>query len=523
MSSEEKNNIPQPEQIETEIKLSAHKKGSFKMDVYDWLGDIPQIHNNKLFVEVRFKSTRKEIFENNTSLALEIGDIVAVEAPSGHDVGIVSLVGELVFEQIKKNRIQIPAEGLKKIYRKAKPSDIEKWNEARSLEHATMIKARRLSKRLNLNMKIGDVEYQGDRTKAIFYYIADERVDFRELIKVLAEEFKVRVEMRQIGARQEAGRLGGIGPCGKALCCSLFIGRFASVGTQAARYQELSLNPQKLAGQCGKLKCCLNFEVDSYIDAQKDFPNTSIPLLFGGGLKAFHTKTDVYKRLMWYICDNDGKGKGNKFVALSVDKVKEIIAMNKQGKELEKIETDIVIEDIDDEPDYENVVGQESLTRFDDKNRRNKNKKKNGNRPGVNPNQLPKPNVNPNAQPKAEGVASAQPANNPNQGNKPQNPNQGNRPQNPNQANRPQNPNQANRPQNPNQQNRKPNNNPNQRPQGGENKAADGTQNPNQNQKPNPNHPNPNQNPNHRKDHNRERFNNRPPRPNNQGGDIPKV
>ena len=510
MTLDETNNIPQPDQIESAIKQSALKKGSFKLDVYDWLSDIPQIHNNKKFVEVRFKSTRKDIYENNTSIPLEIGDIVAVESTSGHDVGIVSLVGELVNQQLKKNRIQIPPEGLKKVYRKAKPTDIEKWNEAKALEYTTMIKARVLSKRLNLNMKIGDVEYQGDRTKAIFYYIADERVDFRELIKVLADEFKVRIEMRQIGARQEAGRIGGIGPCGKALCCSLFIGRFASVGTQAARYQELSLNPQKLAGQCGKLKCCLNFEVDSYMDAQKDFPNTSVPLLFGGGQKAYHTKTDVYKRLMWYICDNDGKG--NKFIALTVDKVKEIIALNKQGKELEKLETDVFYEEETDEPDYENVVGQESLTRFDDKNRRNKNKRKPGNRPNVNPNQQNRPNPNPNAQPPKEG--GAQPALNPNQGNRPQNPNQ--RPNNPNQN--------PNRRPNPNQ-------NPNQsRPQGQGNETkpagpqnpnqGNRPQNPNQNPNANPRPQNPNQNPNQRKDNNRERFHNRPPRPQNppQGG-----
>lgn len=381
MIQDEKNEI-QSEQPEVQNKTFANINGSFKLDVYDWLHDIPQIQNNKKLVEVRFKSTRKDIFENVNNLSLQYGDIVAVESTSGHDVGIVSMAGELVHEQVKKNKMQIPADGFKKIYRKAKQSDIEKWNEAKALEHSTMIKARQLSKRLNLNMKIGDVEYQGDKTKAIFYYIADERVDFRELIKVLAEEFKVRVEMRQIGARQEAGRIGGIGPCGKALCCSSFIGRFASVGTQAARYQELSLNPQKLAGQCGKLKCCLNFEVDSYIDAQKDFPETSLPLIYGGGLKAYYQKTDVYKRTMWYICENTNNI--NTFVALSVEKVKEIQMLNKQGKEPEKLESDTIIIEDADEPDYENVVGQESLTRFDDKNRRHKSKK---HKPGNNQNQ----------------------------------------------------------------------------------------------------------------------------------------
>lgn len=369
-----------PNLTEIEMHRCARRKGSFKLEVYDWLSDIQQIHHNKNLVEVRFKSTRKDIYENNSNLPLEYGDIVAVEATSGHDIGIVSLMGELMYEQLKKNRISIPPEGFKKIYRKARQTDIEKWNEAKALEHSTMIKARRTSKRLMLNMKIGDVEYQGDKTRAIFYYIADERVDFRELIKVLAEEFKVRVEMRQIGARQEAGRIGGIGPCGKALCCSLYIARFASVSTQAARYQDLSLNPQKLAGQCGKLKCCLNFEVDCYIDAQKDFPRTSIPLMFGGGITARHQKTDIFKRTMWYSFEKDSN---TTFVALSVDKVKEIIALNKQGNEPEKLESDRIYIEEEDEPDYENIVGQESLTRFDNKHK-NKKKKHGGNR---NPNQ----------------------------------------------------------------------------------------------------------------------------------------
>ncbi len=351
-----------------QIKKSAKRSGSAKLYCYDWMKDIEGPNATNL-VEVRFKNTRKDFFINDAGLMLETGDIVAVEASPGHDIGIISLTGELVKEQIKKTYgKKIPAT-FGKIYRKAKPSDIEKWKEAKAAEHKTMIRARQIAKDLHLNMKIGDVEYQGDKTKAIFYYIADERVDFRELIKLFAEEFKIRVEMRQIGVRQEAGRIGGIGLCGRDLCCSSFITNFISVSTNAARLQEVSLNPQKMAGQCGKLKCCLNFELASYIDARKNFPETNIPLEFGEG-KAYHAKTDVYKQILTYQYKKDDIPT---FVELPVDRVKEIIELNKRGVKPETLEGDIEEETIQ-LPDYENVVGQESLTRFDKKKKKKKNK-----------------------------------------------------------------------------------------------------------------------------------------------------
>jgi len=245
-----------------------------KLTSFDWLKDISKMQGFNEVAEIRFKNTRKAYYHNANQLPLEVGDIVAVEASPGHDIGIVSMIGQMVLYKMRTEGINYKEQEFKKIYRKAKQTDIEKWKEATSLEHKTMIKARQISSDLKLEMKIGDVEYQGDKTKAIFYYIADERVDFRELIKVLAEEFKIRIEMRQIGARQEAGRIGGIGACGRELCCSKWVTNFVSVTTNAARYQEVSLNPQKLAGQCSKLKCCLNYELDAYLDAQEDFPDT---------------------------------------------------------------------------------------------------------------------------------------------------------------------------------------------------------------------------------------------------------
>ncbi|PKQ64698.1 hypothetical protein BZG01_14240 [Labilibaculum manganireducens] len=331
-----------------------------KLDVYDWLSDVPESVLCPDIVEVKFKNTRKGFFSNSNQLRLQRGDVVALEASPGHDIGIVTLTGDLVVEQMRKQKLNPKTYEAKKIYRKAKPVDIEKWHEAIALEHKTMIKARQLSAELKLNMKIGDVEYQGDKTKAIFYYIADDRVDFRQLIKVLAEQFKIRIEMRQIGARQEAGRIGGIGPCGRELCCSTWITNFVSVTTNAARYQEISLNPQKLAGQCGKLKCCLNFELDCYIDAQKDFPNTNIPLETKDGT-AYHQKTDIFKRLMWYSYD---KYNTMNMVQLSVDTVKDIIKQNKKGIKVNKLVTEFVAEP-KKTLEYENVVGQDSLNRFD--------------------------------------------------------------------------------------------------------------------------------------------------------------
>jgi len=350
--------------------------GCNKLEVFDWLYDIKSTNKKAQLVEVRFKNTRKDFFENVNNLPLKKGDTVAVEASPGHDIGIVSLTGELVYNQLRKVNYLKPRDGFRKIYRLARPTDLDKWEEAKSLEHNTMIKARRITKDLNLDMKIGDVEYQGDRTKAIFYYIADERVDFRELIKVLAEEFRIRIEMRQIGARQEAARIGGIGSCGRELCCSKFMNKFVSVTTSAARYQELSLNPQKLAGQCGKLKCCLNYELDTYVEAQKDFPDTNVELLFNDG-KGIHLKTDVFKKTMWYICNRES---GNSIIALPVDRVKEIIAFNMAGELVEKLDVPQASSAVLVEPDYENVVGQESLTRFDEMSDKPKKKKRKNNK-----------------------------------------------------------------------------------------------------------------------------------------------
>jgi cell fate regulator YaaT (PSP1 superfamily) len=350
--------------------------GSLKLDTFDWFSDIPETYQNFDIVEVRFKNTRKGYFKNINNLKLKRGDVIAVEANPGHDIGIVSLTGVLVLRQLLRNNILPESTEFKKVYRKAKPVDIDKWVEAISLEHGTMLKSRKIAEEFKLEMKIGDVEYQGDGTKAIFYYIADDRVDFRELIKILAERFKVRIEMKQIGARQEAGRIGGIGSCGRELCCSTWITNFVSVTTNAARYQEVSLNPQKLAGQCGKLKCCLNYELTAYIDAQKDFPDTTIALQTEQG-PAFHQKTDVFKRLMWYSMQKDMPAE---IACLTVDQVKEIIAMNKRGEKVKKLES---VENISIAPilDYQHSLDEESLSRFEDKptenqNRRNRDQRK---------------------------------------------------------------------------------------------------------------------------------------------------
>ena len=342
------------------VKISDHRLITGKLHVFDWLSDVPESKVCPEIVEIRFKNTRKGFFHNHAKLNLKIGDVVAVEANPGHDIGIISLTGDLVLEQMRKLNVDKNSE-LKKVYRKAKPHDIEKWQSAIELEHETMIKSRQITADLGLNMKIGDVEYQGDKTKAIFYYIADERVDFRQLIKILAETFRIRIEMRQIGARQEAGRIGGIGPCGRKLCCSGWITNFVSVTTSAARYQEISLNPQKLAGQCGKLKCCLNFEVDCYLDAQKDYPSTAIPLNTSDGM-LYHQKTDIFKRLMSYSYDREGNGV---FVHIPVDKVKEIIKLNSKGKIVDK--SLLEREAVQAETTYSDVVGQDSLNRFDEK------------------------------------------------------------------------------------------------------------------------------------------------------------
>lgn len=301
--------------------------GLNKLDSFNWLKDIPSTYCEEDIVEVRFKNTRKGFYRNVNKLKLETGDIVAVEASPGHDIGRVSLTGPLVYHQLKKLKVQPSAEDLKKVYRKAKPVDIQKWEEAKMLEKPTMLRSRKIAEDLKLDMKIGDVEYQGDKTKAIFYYIADERVDFRQLIKVLAEEFKVRIEMRQIGARQEAGRIGGIGPCGRELCCSTYITNFVSVTTTHAKYQELTLNPQKLAGQCSKLKCCLNFEFDCYAEAQKLYPAKDIPLELAERTVYFQ-KMEVHKGVYWY---SSSPTSPIDFISIPVDMVKEIQSLNKKG------------------------------------------------------------------------------------------------------------------------------------------------------------------------------------------------
>ncbi len=341
-----------------------------KLNVYNWLDDVPEGINPMNIVEVRFKNTRKDYYINVNELNLEDGEIVAVEASPGHDIGTVSLTGPLVLQQLRKNNIS-PSGEFKKVYRKAKLADIEKWQKAIDLEEETMIKAREIAQNLGLNMKIGDVEYQGDGNKATFYYIAEERVDFRELIKVLAEEFRIRIEMKQIGARQEAGRIGGIGSCGRELCCATWISNFVSVTTNAAKDQELSLNPQKLAGQCGKLKCCLNFEHDAYVDAQKEFPDTNIALETRQG-KAYHLKTDVYKKMMWYSFDQNY---AVNLTAVPVERVQQIIEKNKNGEIVEElVKKDILF--TDSAVEYTDVLSNESLHKFDNKKKKVRKKRR---------------------------------------------------------------------------------------------------------------------------------------------------
>ncbi len=350
-----------------------------KLDVYNWLSDIENTSNPEEFIEIRFKNTRKDYFRNVNQLKLEVGELVAVEASPGHDIGMVSMIGDLVRRQMKRHKVTLVNGEMKKVYRKAKQADIEKWEASMKREHETMIKSRQITAELNLNMKIGDVEYQGDGTKAIFYYIADDRVDFRQLIKVLAETFHIRVEMKQIGARQEAGRIGGIGPCGRQLCCCSWMSTFSSVTTGAARYQEISLNPQKLAGQCSKLKCCLNYEVDSYIDEQKFFPSKVKLETEEGTFQYF--KADVFKRTYWYV--SDSRVPSGQY-GVPVERVLKIINLNRKGIKPEKL---IEVVDSTKEKaanDYGNVVGQDSLTRFDkprDDSRKNRRPGKHRSRP----------------------------------------------------------------------------------------------------------------------------------------------
>lgn len=369
-----------------------------KLNTYDWLCDVPDSANATDYVEVQFKNTRKGYYLNSTKIPLEKGDMVAVEASPGHDIGIVTLTGKLVLLQMKKNNIRTEGVEIKRVYRKAKPADIEKYEEAKAKEHATMIRSRQIASDLNLDMKIGDVEYQGDGNKAIFYYIADERVDFRQLIKVLAEAFRVRIEMKQIGARQEAGRIGGIGPCGRELCCSSWMTSFVSVATGAARYQDISMNPQKLAGQCAKLKCCINYEIDAYVEAQKRLPSREIPLETKE-MTYYHFKTDIFKGLITYSSD---KVLAANLVTIPAKRAFEIISMNKRGAKPISLEADVKPQPA--KRDAQDILGQESVTRFDGVKKKKK-KRPNGNNSGNTAEITSTPNTSAPPAPSAETSA----------------------------------------------------------------------------------------------------------------------
>lgn len=377
-------NIPDEESLEETMPQSTHhhrcsgecEAPRGKLHCFNWLEDVPGGYADDDMVEVQFKNTRKGFYKNSTNLQLSIGDWVAVEASPGHDIGQVTMVGALVRLQMRKANLRPDAE-IRRVFRIAKPADLQKFEEAKARENDTMIRSRKIAEELGLNMKIGDVEYQGDGSKAIFYYIADERVDFRQLIRVLADAFKVRIEMKQIGARQEAGRIGGIGPCGRPLCCASWMTNFVSVSTSAARYQDISLNPQKLAGQCAKLKCCLNFEADAYVECVKRLPSREIRLETADATY-FHFKTDIFKREITYSTD---KSVPANLVTISADRAFEVIAMNKHGEkplqlsgEAQKTEKP--------KGEYADLLGQDGITRFD-----KKKKKKKGNKGGQKQNQ----------------------------------------------------------------------------------------------------------------------------------------
>ena len=356
--------------------------GCNKLTVFDWLSNMSLPGDQKPFigVEVRFKNGRKHFYKNSENLSLSIGDIVATEAMSGHDIGIITLTGELVKVQMKKKSPDETTDDLPKIYRKATQKDIDIWQTVRAKEAEIQKRSREIAIHLGLKMKISDIEYQGDGSKTTFYYTAEERVDFRQLIRDFASAFSTRVEMKQVGFRQEAARLGGIGSCGRELCCSTWLTDFRSVKTSAARYQQLSLNPQKLAGQCGKLKCCLNYELDTYLDALKDIPKSDIKLITEKGTAICH-KTDIFKRFLWYGYEKQGMN----WHKISVDNANEVIALNKKGVKVSSLEEFVVEEHISETKIFENVVGQDSLTRFDkpksknNRKRNNKNKARNKN------------------------------------------------------------------------------------------------------------------------------------------------
>ena len=352
-----------------------------KLTVFDWLSNmtLPSGQSKFDIVEVRFKNGRKHFFKNTKDLSVNVGDVIAVETSPGHDIGAVSLTGELVKIQMRKKHVGFDSEEVKQIYRKASQRDIDIWQTARDKEKEVQRNARLIITRLGLQMKLSDVEFQGDGNKATFYYTADDRVDFRLLIKELASTFKIRIEMKQVGLRQEAARLGGIGSCGRELCCSTWLTDFRSVSTASARYQQLSLNPQKLAGQCGKLKCCLNYELDSYMDALKDFPNTDTGLQTEKGTGIFQ-KMDIFRGLVWYAY----KDNPMHWHQLSIERANEIIALNKDKKKAQSLE-DFAFElkAPKEEEVFTNVVGQDSLTRFDKakkKGRNNRNSRNNNRR-----------------------------------------------------------------------------------------------------------------------------------------------
>ncbi len=362
-----------------------------KLHCFNWLEDIPGGMTDFDIVEVQFKNTRKGFYRNSTNLDLAPGDVVAVEASPGHDIGTVTLTGKLVALQMRRVNVKLDAE-IRRVFRKAKPADLDKYEEAKARENDTMIRARKIAESLHLNMKIGDVEYQGDGNKAIFYYIADERVDFRQLIKVLADTFKVRIEMKQIGARQEAGRIGGIGSCGRPLCCASWMTNFVSVGTSAARYQDISLNPQKLAGQCAKLKCCLNFEVDTYVESAKQMPGREIRLETLDNTY-YHFKTDIFKKEITYSTD---KQIAANLVTIDAARAFEVIEMNRRGEKPESL-----LREGDEKPGAKgrpiDLASQDDLTRFD-KAKKKKRKKKSASATNAS---APESSQQPN-QPKAE-------------------------------------------------------------------------------------------------------------------------
>ena len=360
--------------------------GCNKLTVFDWLSNMSLPNGQKPFdcVEIRFKNSRKEFFRNPENLTLSIGDIVATQAKSGHDVGMVTLTGELVKVQMKKKKVNLEDEELPKIYRKASQKDIDKWQKCRAKEEEIKKRAREIAILLKLQMKISDVEFQGDGSKATFYYTAEERVDFRQLIKDMAKAFGIRIEMRQIGYRQEAQRLGGIGSCGRELCCSTWLSDFRSVSTASARYQQLSLNPQKLAGQCGKLKCCLNYELDVYLDALKDFPPQDAKIATEKGI-AFCQKTDIFKGSLWYSYKDEPAN----WHELTKHQVREILDKNKRKIKVASLEEYAADNLIEEAVVFENVVGQDSLTRFDrpmrsGKKRKNKKRRNYKKRPARN-------------------------------------------------------------------------------------------------------------------------------------------